>query len=86
MTPCVCFRKAKTYKASTTLAPEAESMGSNVGGIAEMMGVSLGSSVDAISVEMFPDVALSLPLHLAMCSNLTWTMGYKVRPWTNIGV
>lgn len=56
------FSIPKTYKASTTLAPETEKkMGSAVGSIASMMGVSLDNSVDAISVEMFPDVVASTP-------------------------
>ncbi|MBQ7812014.1 MAG: chain-length determining protein [Bacteroidales bacterium] len=56
------FSIPKTYKASTTLAPETEQrMGSGVSSIASMMGVSLDNSVDAISVEMFPDVVASTP-------------------------
>lgn len=56
------FSIPKTYKASTTLAPETEQrMGSSVSSIASMMGVSLDNSVDAISVEMFPDVVASTP-------------------------
>jgi len=56
------FSIPKTYKASVTLAPETEQkMGSAVGSIASMMGVSLDNSVDAISVDMFPDVVASTP-------------------------
>lgn len=52
----------ETYKASVTLAPEAEQkMSSGVSSIANMMGVSVNNSVDAISVEMFPDVVASTP-------------------------
>lgn len=58
----VGFSIPKTYKASVTLAPETEQkMGSAVGSIASMMGVSLDNSVDAISVEMFPDVVKTTP-------------------------
>lgn len=58
----VAFSLPKTYKASVTLAPETEQkMGSGVSSIASMMGVSLDNSVDAISVEMFPDVVASTP-------------------------
>lgn len=58
----VGFSIPKTYKASVTLAPETEQkMGSAVGSIASMMGVSLDNSVDAISVDMFPDVVASTP-------------------------
>lgn len=58
----VGFSIPKTYKAGATLAPETEQrMGSGVSSIASMMGVSLDNSVDAISVEMFPDVVASTP-------------------------
>lgn len=56
------FSIPKTYKAGATLAPETEQkMGSAVGSIASMMGVSLDNSVDAISVDMFPDVVATTP-------------------------
>ena len=58
----VGFSLPKTYKASATLAPESSgSSNSGIGGIAAMMGVSIDNSTDAISVEMFPDVAHSTP-------------------------
>lgn len=58
----VGFSLPKTYRASVVLAPETEQkMGSGVSSIASMMGVSLDNSVDAISVEMFPDVVASTP-------------------------
>lgn len=94
----VGFSLPKTYKASTTLAPEAESMGSNTGGIAEMMGVSLGSSADAISVEMFPDVAHSTPFIVGLfdipvqferkdsvinTTLLDYMLEYQRKPWWN---
>lgn len=58
----VGFSIPKTYKASVILAPETEQkMGSSLGSIATMMGVSLDNSVDAISVDMFPDVVATTP-------------------------
>lgn len=56
------FSIPKTYKASVTLAPELQQKTSgSVNSIASMMGVNLNNSVDAISVEMFPDVVHSTP-------------------------
>ena len=56
------FSIPKTYKAGVTLAPEQQQrVGSGVSSIASMMGVNLQNSVDAISVEMFPDVVHSTP-------------------------
>lgn len=58
----VGFSIPKTYKAGVTLAPEQQQrVGSGVSSIASMMGVNLNNSVDAISVEMFPDVVHSTP-------------------------
>lgn len=58
----VGFSIPKTYKAGATLAPETQQkVGSGVSSIASMMGVNLQNSVDAISVEMFPDVVHSTP-------------------------
>lgn len=58
----VGFSIPKTYRASVTLAPETQQrMGSGVSSIASMMGVTLDNSVDAISVDMFPDVVHSTP-------------------------
>lgn len=58
----LAFSIPKTYKASVTLAPEVEQkMGSGVSSIASMMGINLNNSVDAISVEMYPDVVHSTP-------------------------
>lgn len=51
-----------TYEAKVSFAPETEAkLGSGVSSIASMMGVSIDNSVDAISVEMFPDVLSSTP-------------------------
>lgn len=56
------FSIPKRYKASVVLAPETEQkMGSGVSSIASMMGVSLDNSVDAINVNMFPEVVHSTP-------------------------
>lgn len=58
----VGFSIPKTYRASVKLAPESEQkMGAGVSSIASMMGVNLNNSIDAISLEMFPDVVHSTP-------------------------
>ena len=58
----VGFSIPKTYKAGVTFAPETQQKtSSGVSSIASMMGVNLNNSVDAISVEMFPDVVHSTP-------------------------
>ena len=58
----VGFSIPKTYTAGVTLAPEMQQKtSSGVSSIASMMGVNLNNSVDAISVEMFPDVVHSTP-------------------------
>lgn len=56
------FSIPKTYRASVTLAPEMQQKtSSGVNSIASMMGVNLNNSIDAISVEMYPDVVHSTP-------------------------
>lgn len=58
----VGFSIPKTYSSSVTLAPETQQRtNSSVSSIASMMGVNLNNSVDAISVDMFPDVVHSTP-------------------------
>lgn len=58
----VAFSLPKVYEAKVTFAPETEQqIGSGVSSIASMMGVSLDNSIDAISVDMFPDVISSTP-------------------------
>lgn len=58
----VGFSLPKKYYASVVLAPETEQrIGSGVSSIASMMGVSLDNSVDAIGLDMFPDVVSSTP-------------------------
>ena len=67
----------KSYRASVVLAPETEQkVGSGVSSIASMMGVSLDNSVDAISVEMFPDVVASTPFVYELLDlNVTFVRG-----------
>ena len=56
------FSIPKTYTSDVTLAPETQSTtNSSVSSIAAMMGFNLNNSVDAISVDMFPDVVHSTP-------------------------
>lgn len=58
----IAFSMPPTYQSRVSFAPETEqNLGSGVSSIASMMGVSLDNSVDAISVEMFPDVIYSTP-------------------------
>lgn len=58
----VGFSIPKTYSASVTLAPETQQKsGSGLSSMASMFGVNLNNSVDAISVDMFPDVVHSTP-------------------------
>ncbi|MFI3296140.1 MAG: Wzz/FepE/Etk N-terminal domain-containing protein [bacterium] len=62
----IAFSIPRGYTSETTLVPESSSSGSqlgNLGGIASMMGVNLGSSAgaDAISVILYPDVVASIP-------------------------
>ncbi len=56
------FSIPETYTASVTFAPETQQKtNSSVSSIASMMGVNLNNSVDAISVEMYPDIVHSTP-------------------------
>ena len=56
------FSIPKTYTAGVTFAPETQQKtNSSVSSIASMMGVNLNNSVDAISVEMYPDIVHSTP-------------------------
>ena len=58
----VGFSIPKTYSASVTFAPEAQqNPSSGLSGMASILGVNLNNSVDAISVDMFPDVVHSTP-------------------------
>ena len=93
----IAFSIPKTYKAGVTFAPETQQkVGSGVSSIASMMGVSLNNSVDAISVEMFPDVVHSSPFvvelfdlpiqfeHNGSTINTTFVdymQNYQKKPW-----
>ena len=56
------FSIPKTYRAGVAFAPETQQRtSSGVSSIASMMGVNLNNSIDAISVDMFPDVVHSTP-------------------------
>lgn len=70
------FSIPKTYTSSVTLAPETQQRtNSSVSSIASMMGVNLNNSIDAISVEMFPDVVHSVPFITELLSlpvEFTW--------------
>lgn len=56
------FSIPKTYEAGVMFAPETQQkVASGVSSIASMMGVNINNSVDAISVDMFPDVVHSTP-------------------------
>ncbi len=58
----VGFSIPKVYDARMTFAPETEQkFGTGVSSLASMMGVSFDNSIDAINVEMFPDVVKSSP-------------------------
>ena len=58
----VGFSIPKTYSSSVSLAPETQQKtSSGVSSIASIMGVNLSNSVDAISIDMFPDVVHSTP-------------------------
>lgn len=93
------FSIPKTYKASVTFAPETQQkLGSGVSSIASMMGVNLNNSVDAISIDMFPDVVHSTPFIVELFdlpvtferrdSVMTlplveYMMEYQKEPWWN---
>lgn len=57
------FSLPKTYTVGAMLAPETSDPKANSGmsSLASMVGVNLNNSVDAINVEMFPDVVHSVP-------------------------
>ena len=58
----VSFSIPKTYKSSVLLAPEiAESeLGSSVANISSMVGVDLGGSQDAYTVDLYPKIVSSV--------------------------
>ncbi len=56
------FSKPRVYQAKVCFAPETQQVvGSGVSSIASMMGVNLDNSVDALRIEMFPDIISSTP-------------------------
>lgn len=58
----VGFSVPKRYKAKAVFTPETQQrIGAGVSSIASMMGVSLDNSMDAIDVEMYPQVVASTP-------------------------
>ena len=58
----VAFSIPKVYESKVVFAPEtSQKLSQGVNSLASMMGVSFDNSVDAISVEMFPDVVKSTP-------------------------
>ncbi len=95
----LAFSIPKTYQASVTLAPEVEQkVGSGVSSIASMMGVNLNNGVDAISVEMYPDVVHSTPFIYELFDEpvqfvrkdstinttlLDYMLNYQKAPWWN---
>ena len=93
------FSIPKTYSSGVTLAPETQQRtNSSVSSIASMMGVNLNNSVDAISVEMFPDVVHSTPFIVELfdlpvqfkwkgedvnATLLDYMLEYQKFPWWN---
>ena len=93
----VGFSIPKTYTSSVTLAPETQQKtNSSVSSIASMMGVNLNNSVDAISIEMYPDVVHSTPFIVELLDLpvtfkwkdeqistdlLTYMLEYQRSPW-----
>lgn len=58
----VGFSIPKTYSASAVLAPENnDSKAGGLSSLASMAGINMNTGVDAISVDMFPDVVHSTP-------------------------
>lgn len=58
----VALSLPKTFVARTSFAPESEQrLGSGVSSLASMMGANFDTSMDAISVDMFPYVVSSTP-------------------------
>ncbi len=73
----VGFSIPKTYTASVTFAPETQQKtNSSVSSIASMMGVNLNNSVDALSIDMYPDIVHSTPFIVELF-DLSITFKYK---------
>lgn len=93
----IAFSIPKTYSSGVTFAPETQQkVASGVSSIASMMGVSLNNSVDAISVDMFPDVVRSSPFIVELfdlpvqferdgstinTTFLDYMQNYQKKPW-----
>lgn len=93
----VGFSIPKRYSTGVILAPEhQQKTNSSVSSIASMMGVNINNNVDAISVEMFPDVVHSTPFivdlfdvpvtferkdSLITTSLLDYMKDYQKAPW-----
>ncbi len=91
------FSIPKTYRVGAVLAPETQQrVGSGVSSIASMMGVSLDNSMDAIDVDMYPDVIASTPFLFNLIDiqvgtrdgkvNTTLTdylLNHQKQPWWN---
>ena len=93
----VGFSIPKTYTSSVTLAPETQQKtNSSVSSIASMMGVNINNSVDAISIDMYPDVVHSTPFIVELLDlpvtfewkdeqvttdPLTYMLEYQKSPW-----
>lgn len=91
------FSIPKTYRVRAVLAPETQQrVGSGVSSIASMMGVSLDNSMDAIDVDMYPDVITSTPFLFNLldlevqtrdgevCTTLKdYAVNYQKQPWWN---
>lgn len=95
----VGFSLPKTYTAKVSFAPETQQRSnSSVSSIASIMGVNLNQSVDAISIDMFPDVVHSTPFIVDLfdlpvsfdykgetitTSLLEYMKDYQKSPWWN---
>lgn len=93
----IAFSIPEEYSSGVTFAPETQQkVGSGVSSIASMMGVSLNNSVDAISVDMFPDVVHSSPFIVELfdvpvqfdrkdstinTTLLDYMQNYQKKPW-----
>lgn len=65
----VAFSLPKEYTVTVTLSPESGESGTgSLGGLASMMGMSLGSgrSADALNITLFPDILSSNPFALEL--------------------
>lgn len=93
----VGFSIPETYSVKAVLAPETQQrVGSGVSSIASMMGVSLDNSMDAIDVDMYPDVIKSTPFLFNLLdlevqtrdgelktSLQDYVINYQKQPWWN---